>query len=337
MSPTETIQAVNKLRQLAAAGNPKARALLAQLEAAIVEQVKNKQAVHALDALDDLDDEVVGEEEGLTTRDEIELADDIARWEPTADQLAHKAMLRQAKIAKENAEAPYVSIAPASAYKSLLGNQISVSSGEIKDVARWVGSSSKEALPVTVTLGQVQPLTDAPLEAFIPTAIFRPYAVIQWGTQAFMNKAEVDIGRGVQFTLGANTVIVQVAMAPVDSTFPATATMQLDGMLSFYTITRTTPLIRTSFIDYLASMGSVDIAIPNFAVELLPVQMQDSAGSVQLDFLDVTKTYLISTITLPGPGTQITPIPLYDDAVFVRVTNTGPNTQSIRLPWSLGI
>lgn len=227
-------------------------------------------------------------------------------------------------------QAGYVGNPPSAVGQPLGGNAALTSDVVInqKSVARWQGSDG-EVCPVTVNLGLVTPLLPG------GTLVVRPFAYIHWGAHGFNYVAEVDIGMGRQFTINASMVDVAVALEGLATANAAQANMAVT--LSFRAPMRTSPLIRTRYIDSLAQSATSTVVVPPFAVGLLPVMMSDTAtpGIVRLDFYDSSDVIRYALLITNGEQTGV--IPLTGDINKIVVTNTTATTQHIRLPFELSI
>lgn len=218
---------------------------------------------------------------------------------------------------------------PPSAVGQVLGGQATLTSDLVissRAVARWQGSDA-ETTPVAITLGMVTPLLPG------GTAVVRPFAYVRWGAYGFNYVAEVDIGLGRQLCVNASMVEVEVALDALTAANAAQA--NIAATLSFRAPVRTSPLIRTRYLDSVAQNVAQTVVIPPFAVGLLPVQMVDTSGVLTLDFYDSSNT-LRYTLSVPN-GTQTAMIPLTGDIVRLIVTSTAATTQHIRLPFQLSI
>lgn len=227
-----------------------------------------------------------------------------------------------------NAEAAGVGNPKSAADKALGGNATLTSAVVIRQasVLRWEGID-EENKPVTVTLCPVTPLAAG------GTLVVRPFAYIKWGTYGNIFLAEVDIGWGRQFTINASFVEVVVALDALTAANAAQA--NLAASMSFGTCVRTSALIRTRYIDSATQNTPQTVVIPPFATGLLPVQMSDLSGSVQLDFYDSSNVIRYS-LTVAN-GTQAGSIALTGDITKLVVTSTTGTTQHIRLPFELSI
>lgn len=253
--------------------------------------------------------------------DELDLAETIARENPTADQLQHFAKLRGAKHALLEKQAPFVRNNPPSILVGALGNQIEVRAGEKKQVANWTGDDA-ETLPITVTLGAVG-LVVGSAEPETPFAQ-RPYAIIQYGTRSSLLTLEVDIGRGCQFTLGASMVTVQVCVeaGPVITPGMPELPMLLSGMLSCHPVVRTQNITRTLYLENDGTNVVTFMPIPAFAKSLVVYKPNSGeyASAAALTFYDSVGQPTFYTVV--AANTQLTvPIEMPGDAVAVTFTD----------------
>ncbi len=262
--------------------------------------------------------------------DEIDFAETVKRMNPTADQLQHFATLRAQKHALLNAQAPFVRNNPSTVLTGSLGNQVNVQPGDVKQVANWIGDDA-EAMAVTITLGAagIFPQTNVAAASAI-----RPYAIVQFGTRGCLVKAEVDIGQGSQFTVGASQVTLQVAMesTPAGSVIPI---VPLTGMLSFHTTQKANPVTRTKYADGVVHLGHAVINIPPFARNVT-VWRNLQADSFSVSVLDNTITLLYNE-DVAGGAYMTEPLPLSGDAAAIVITNSGADTVNYRAVFNLGL
>lgn len=263
--------------------------------------------------------------------DELDLAETIARENPTADQLQHFANLRGAKHAMLNAEAPFVRNTPPSILKGSLGNQVNaflgnigagvtgtLVRGDLTQVANWTGDDA-ETLPVTVTLGRVN--KTLPSKGTIYAAR-SPYAVLQWGTRGSLLSAEVDIALGCQLTIAASMVTVQVGLEGFITTPSAVEEpIILSGMLSVHPIVRTDPITRT----VICTTGGVVTRrlIPAFAKSLVVEKASSTVACTIIFLTEVAGT--AGTFLLAAGVQQLTPIEIPNDATSFTITNDATN------------
>lgn len=246
--------------------------------------------------------------------DELDIADRIMGASPMGHTgLEGKVSLRDQKWQNLHSVAPWSRINPPSALRGTLGGQQQVVAGQKLIVANWAADDDAEALPVTITM--------APVEQVNPSGAhsgqnFSPYGIVQFGTRGFSVLAEVDIGKGVQFTVGASAVSVQVAL-PTDNAAPANqTTMKLAGMLSFYPVTRTVPVtrtIRTSTFD-----ASRSYLIPAFSKSFTFWRVEQGS-TVTLDVIDANSIIIQKIVVLPNTQQQV-PVMLPTDAVSVLMS-----------------
>lgn len=258
---------------------------------------------------------------------EFDHLDNAARTSPVRDEFYHMAEAHLARVKDVNDEARYVGNPP-SATRQPLGGRATLTSDLViarAPVLRWEGTDA-ETGPVTITLGIQNPLV-------VNTLVVRPFVYIRWGAYGANFEAEVDIGRGRQLTVNASMIEVDVALEALTAANIAQVVMQ--GNLSFKPMVRTSPLIRTRYLDSMVQNTAVNVVVPPFAVGLLPVQMVDTAGVLTLDFYDTAGT-LRYTLSVPN-GSQTALIPLGGDIVRVTVTSTAATTQHVRLMFELAI
>lgn len=332
------LKAIQRLREKAAAGDPKAKATLDKVLGVIRAQVAEQQmretllGLAAAGAMEEAATEEASIDDG---GDEISLAEDIARWQPTSDQLAHKAALRAGKHQAMNAEAPFQRINPPSVLKGISGNVAQCQVQELNaagtntpnlaQIAYWPGDDA-EAMPLTVTMGNVGIYsTGSFIEAPNTTAPIRPFLVLQYGTKGFSLRLEVDLHQGCQFTVGASQATLQVGLDLVGhGLFQNFPTVPLTGMFSFWASQKSTPMTRTRYIDDLAA-GAVSsvIAVPAFAMDLVVVASQQlgAASSPPFSVLVVDSSGGRVASAVVAADTEMPPLRLPNDAAAVVITN----------------
>lgn len=234
--------------------------------------------------------------------DEIDRAESVAQRMRTSDQLAFKAALRDDKWRELREIAPFVRPNPSSILRGTFGGQQEVSSGKTEQVALWQGDDP-ETLPISVTLAPVEQVVTVTAIGAPPS--FRPFGIVQFGTRGFMVKAEVDIGKGCQFTVSASAVSLQVAMDPVARVsgvaVQVPGTMKLTGMLSCYPIERSMVITRTRYVDDPAAQSN--FVVPPFAKEL--TFLRDETIPVVINFKDALGAVIYSTV-MPAGTTRTT-------------------------------
>ena len=260
-------------------------------------------------------DEVLGDEfvERLRRR-EAASVDELGR--PVSD-LAHLAQLDEIEHREANKLARPVQINPESAYTAMLGGSAPIKiGGPNVEVARWTGNSQVEACPITIGLGEVSPTgaaVDIPAGPFF-TPVFRPFAIIQYGTRNSVISFEVDIGLGTQFTIGASAVNVIVGLEDTSTV----GEMRLAGQLSFYTVTRTTPVTRTLYYDTNGVSLSHKFAVAKFA-KSVTVWRKISTQALTIGFKRSNNT-IAYTVTLAAGAFMTDPIPLSGEIFFIDVS-----------------
>ena len=208
-----------------------------------------------------------------------ELAHRISQHEEAAtdsvgaevSDIAQMAQVSRMRHAELTVKAKYVRINPESAYRALLGSQRTMSTEfpEPVQVATWSADSDVETTAVTIQFLPVVNLSfDFVARREKPV---RSYGVINFGTRG-VYKAEVDIGPGVQLTLNASEVSLQVALEDMRTGPFATndpAQLIIAGMLSFLPCVRTAPITRTKYFDFLDPLAATTIFIPPFAKKMI--------------------------------------------------------------------
>lgn len=266
----------------------------------------------------DHEDEVFG-------GDDLELADHIAANMYTADSLTQKAALRNAKHDTLGQQAPFVRIVPPSILKGTLGGQQQVAHGQNAQVALW-GGEDAETTAVSVCFAPVQQIASTPLDAVPVNDAFRPYGIVQFGTRGFLVKAEVDIGTGVQFSVPASMVSLQVALEPQPSgSTLAPGNMKLAGMLSFLPVTHTPNVTRTVYVDSLAAGNPETIRIPPFSRNFTLFRFATATDSISYRVLD-SNGFGIYDDTFAAGSAMSAPVPLSGDAVYIRLTTAAVST-----------
>jgi len=269
--------------------------------------------------------------------DELDRADSVSSQMPNADGLAQKVAVRRDKWTDLNSIAKFTRINPPSALHGTLGGQQQLTvrivganqQPNTAQVALW-GGVDAETIPVTVVLAPVGFL-ESPI--LFPAPI-RPYAIVQFGTRGFLVKAEVDICQGVQFTLGASEVSLQVALEDVPNIYASFPTIPLAGMLSFYTTQKNTQITRTKYIDNLgATSDTGSILVPPFARNV--TFWRDPVTSpIRLDFRGSDGVTLYSKI-IAASTELVDPVPLSGDVAAIDVLTTGAGINFGRLIFGL--
>lgn len=266
-----------------------------------------------------------------------------------ADDFEKEVQVKQLQEAEEEERNPYVRINPR-IETSILGNEILIEAGGAsgeRDAVYWSGEDD-DARSVSVVLANPALLGDiaSRVQSGWPTSsnaaaatynIYRPYAIIRYGTRGGTATAAVDIGRGCQVTLVASAVYVRLGMDLNTAGTNVNANMLLSAMLAFGPKASSAPVTRTRYIDSLAAAGTSTVIIPAFATQLLPLQRSDVSGSLELDIRDAGGT-TIQYVALAG-SQVMDPIPLANDAYDILVTNAAsPSpTVNIRLVFGLNL
>lgn len=262
---------------------------------------------------------------------DYQFAPEIEEETPTGGSAPPRPTLEQFAEARDQDEEAYrdlvqpVSIVPESAYRGMMGRRVTVDpKKDPQEAVRWVGRTT-EALPVSLAISPVM----API-LYATASAPRAYASIQFGTRGGTNTVEIDIGTGFQVTLPCSVIYVSIGVdaGAVISPFDMSAS------LGFYQIVRSTPLIRTSYIDSLAASGTIQKVRPRFAAQL-SFDRVDNSAQYEIDFQN-GPTVLYSVIIPAGARLQA-PVTLSNDVTQVTVTNQGMNTDNSRIMWGLAI
>ena len=236
---------------------------------------------------------------------------------------------RAANLVAFEEKAKYVRVNPPSAWAGSQGNVQTVRGGGPElPLAWWQGDEDPEAQPVTITIlpliGDIRPTGVAS-----SAQVYRPYANVKWGSRGMVAEADVDIGLGTQFTVGASSVFVS---GGADS---GSQPVTVGGMISFWSIHRQQVVTRTSYINTLAAAAESNIVIPNFANSLAYFMRTDPTGQVRFRFYDIDETAEPWVGTFGANQYQTSPIILPNDAMRLEVTNQGPDTIGLRIMWGL--
>lgn len=192
-----------------------------------------------------------------------------AMEEAGGDDLAAAAILKgQNKIAA-TAAAPSMSTNPPSAIGAIMGGQqiVSPASNPV-ELARWNGENN-ESTNITVTTGAAQ--YSPPGQNSSPQVLqINPFLIVQWGTNGFALRAEIDIGQGVQFTVGCSFMSLSVtadALQKGAAGNQVASSQNVTAMLSFRQIEKSTPVTR-SIRDFNFASNTT-YTVPSFAKYLL--------------------------------------------------------------------
>lgn len=262
---------------------------------------------------------------------EVERVGNLAQAGPRIDDLDRKVALREAKWEDYRAEAKWIRITPPSVLRGTLGGQQLVMTDPLvrrtQQVALWQGEDA-EATIVTVTGGAVQ------LPRFDPTALgpfprFRPFGIVKWGVRGWMFEAEFDLCRGVQFSVEASAISLQVGL----EASAATGSLQLAAELGFLPCQKTNPATLTAYIDAAGAGSTTRIDVPAFAREVW-FNRTPATEPIRLDFIDSTGT-TVSSVPLIASQFMDKPVPLSSDIVQVAVVDAAAGGYTGRLIFGL--
>lgn len=252
-------------------------------------------------------------------QDELEANAEFLSQIRTGDQLAAKAALRKQKWHQLNQQAKFSRIQPPSVLKGVIGNVAEVELGSQIQVANWAGDDA-ESCPITFTLG---PVDQVPAELLNN---FNPFAICRWGTHGYSLTAEVDIGRGCQFTVAGSAAVLTLVNPTTESALipGAPTALSLAGMLSLgLPVVRTAPITRTTRI-LVAGGDTVRVRVPAFAKSVRLVRASAlQALTVTCESYDGTTA--IYSVAVPAAATfaetlPINEFPLTNNAVELLIT-----------------
>ena len=216
-------------------------------------------------------------------------------------------------------------------------------------IIRWDGDEN-ESLPCRVAISRLGGGANAtwPLATDGTNSYsYRPFFHAFWGSGSRGQANEVwgDVGRGVQFTVNASHLYVNVGMDAFTATVAVGASvtyvagaMYLSGNLGFFSGTSAAPVQRTIYIDELATSATSTQVVPLFAQCLLPPQstaLATSSGEMKIDFQDIGGNTLYSLQFING--TVAAPIPIGNDVYQIKVTNVAGGTAGYRLVFQLDL
>lgn len=283
------------------------------------------------------------EGETLQDGDQLDLADEVARETPTADELAHRVHLRNHAWRGLNDVAKFVRTAPPSILQGTLGNQALLQPNPFQSgfgggnilgpngggfptmipVVQWAGADA-EATTFVVNLSNITNL----LTSSIFDGPVRAVAIIQFGTRGQLNTVEVDIGLGCQFTLAGSQINIALALESPEYGVKGFAPISfvnvvLAGMLSVGTTCSVGRVTRTRYmatVPALVQPSPITVNIPLYAKDFFI--FGSFASTLALAFKD-TAGVVRGTFNLTPAGTQMEePMPIPRDAVTVTVTDS---------------
>lgn len=247
------------------------------------------------------------------------------------DDLATETRYRAIVAARSASQAMPVNPRSANFRNAVGGAVATVSSGAQSAPVVWFQGDDEEMQLWTVTIQPIPRTNTYPISG----QSFRPFGSIVFGTRVAPITIEVDPGT---YTVGGSAVFVSVGMRAAPSGLTA-GTLDIAAYLAAGARQSSSSATVTSYIDGLASStNATAIVIPPLAKALLPVQMEDGAGTgqVRLSFRNTSGT-VVSRLDISSPGGMISPLPLAPDFFDVIVRNTGANTEEIRLCWELAL
>lgn len=217
------------------------------------------------------------------------------------------------------------------------------------EIVRWDGNGNGEAVPCRVSISRLVGGANATFPTGPTGAVntyynYRPFFHAFWGSgeRGQVNEVYGDVGRGIQFTVNACHIYVNVGMDPFTAQTSLFGTvnyqpgaMYLNGHLGFFAGVSGAPVTRTTYIDQIAGSATSTIIVPLFAQYLLPPQSTATSGTVQIDFQDNSGTTIYSLNF--ATGGVISPIPIADDVYQVVLTNNTGADAGFRLVFQLSL
>lgn len=274
--------------------------------------------------------------DGLFRDDFVELARRraAAAYGPNGeilDDFHQRFMEQQAEHGELQQAAPFSRDNPVSVLNGLLGGNASVMPGQFVEVVNWQGEDA-ETTSCTVTLGQALYSPAAQVQPQL-----RPFARVQWGTRGFLVEADVDIGTGTQFTIGASSVRVQVSQDQPDSGSVA-APVALTAMLSFRQVTRGAIPTRTAYLSNATNIPNAAsfVTVPLYA-KTVAFWRGGPGGqyAFKLHFIDSSGVDVYQYTV--AANAFMTPIEFSGDIVQIAVENTTPGVNNGRLVFGLSL
>lgn len=200
------------------------------------------------------------------------------------DDLVAAVIHREGDAAKLTAQAPFQRTdAPPSVVGAVLGNVANLTWGESKQLAQWSGPDA-DTRPLTVTIGLVELIWNTPAGVAFGGE-FRPYATLLWGSGGFSYTAEVDLGRGAQWTVGASSAFLTLTL-PHSTDEPAGVSIKVAGSFSYQPCVRTAPLTRTVYIDS-TPLSNLVTEVPPFAKKVT-VWRSNAKAAIEIELFGMS-------------------------------------------------
>lgn len=216
-------------------------------------------------------------------------------------------------------EAAYSRHNPPSSSNAAFGINATLTAEQSLEVARWTGKDA-ETTAISIILGPaialVTPVNQTSQTINPASVAFRPYAVVMWGTSAYMLTAEVDIALGMQFSVHASSAMIRLVNAANVSS--SSIGLSLAGMISFGTVFRTQPITRTIVVSLTEPALAETITIPPFA-KSFAIYRSSSSVAVEQRVEDYTGS-IIYTVNRAGAAqeTLVDPVPLTGDSRYIQ-------------------
>jgi hypothetical protein len=190
-------------------------------------------------------------------------------------------------------DAAFVRNVPKSITTAMLGQQVQCASdGTTKQVVYWQGAT-EETLPVTVAISPIS----TTLNSGGLTGLAQPFAKVTFGTMNGVHTFFVDIGTGIQFTVPASSITVDVGLET--QTGLRASAMLIAGAISFHPTVRTSPMTRTQYLEPIPN-GSALITVPPFARRVIFYRNPQSVAITAFNFRDTFSNVVYQTTLAAG-------------------------------------
>jgi hypothetical protein len=258
----------------------------------------------------DVEDRQTPEDEDSDFSDLVQ-AREQALVDGGGDTLAQEAIFADRHRAALARDAAFVRNVPKSITTAMLGQQVQVNSdGTTKQVVYWQGAT-EETLPVTVAISPIS----TSINAGGLTGLAQPFAKVTFGTMNGVHTFFVDIGTGIQFTVPASSITVDVGLET--QTGIRSSSMLIAGAISFHPTVRTSPLTRTVYVDPIPN-GDAIIQVPPFARRVIFYRNPATTAITAFNFVDTFSRVVYQT-ALAASAQFTDPIWLSTDVTSVDI------------------
>ena len=206
---------------------------------------------------------------------------------------------------------------------------------ERAQVVRWEGHEV-ETMPCTVF---VHPLSTLSSGTFPNRGItgtnysYRTRFRARWGAgRGQLCEAVGDVGRGIQFTVGASFLYVDVQMEAPYPTYLA-GSVWLNATMAFFSTTRTSPVYYTHYVDRLSQGSNTTFVIPAFATTIAGIFTPTLAN------FDITvrnaMANVIQTVSNAVSQTVGNAVVLANEAYDMQIVCNAGGTQDLQVVFGL--